>query len=129
MQDRVDAIIAGKKPQLIWLLEHEKVYTAGVSAKDGDLLNKTNIPVFKTNRGGKYTYHGPGMQIIYLMLDLKKIFYPEKPDISSFVKLLENWVIGILAEYGIKGEIRKDRVGIWVNNDDGLQRLFRNCLL
>ncbi len=117
MEDRVSKIINQKKSEMIWLLEHKDVYTAGISSKETDLLNKTNIPVFKTNRGGKYTYHGPNMKIIYLMLDLKKFFYPNSPDIAVFVNFLENWIIDILAEFKIKGEIRKDRVGIWVKNE------------
>jgi lipoyl(octanoyl) transferase len=115
MQERVEKIINNQAPQLIWLLEHLPVYTAGVSAKDSDLLNKTEIPIFKTNRGGKYTYHGPKMKIIYLMIDLKKFFYPSQPDISKFVEFLENWIISTLAAINIKGEIKKGRVGIWVN--------------
>ncbi len=122
MQNRVDEIIAGKSPQMIWLLEHYPVYTAGVSAKEEDLLNKTDIPVFQTNRGGKYTYHCPGMKIIYVMLDLKKFFAPEQPDVARFVEFLENWVIAILAELGIKGEIRKGRVGIWVTDQNGEEK-------
>jgi lipoyl(octanoyl) transferase len=123
MQQRVDTIISGEKKQLIWLLEHSPVYTAGISARDEDLIAKTDIPIFKTNRGGKYTYHGPRMRIIYLMLDLKKFFEPKAPDISRFVEFLESWVIAILAEYGIKGEIRKGRVGIWVQTSDGEKKI------
>ena len=122
MQKRVEDIIAGEKPQFIWSLEHPPVYTAGVSANDADLLTKTDIPVYKTNRGGKYTYHCPGMRIIYVMLDLKQFFAPEKPDVSRFVKFLENWVIGILAEFGIKGELKKDRIGIWVTDENGVEK-------
>ena len=122
MQKRVEEIAAGTAPQLIWILEHPPVYTAGVSAKEEDMLNKTDIPIFKTNRGGKYTYHCPGMKIIYVMLDLKKIFAPEKPDISRFVELLENWVIKVLADFGIKGEIKKGRVGIWVTDENGNEK-------
>ncbi len=114
MKNRVEDIIVKKERDMIWLLEHQDVYTAGVSAKDSDLIKTTDIPIIKTNRGGKYTYHGPGMKIIYTMLDLKKIFYPNRPDIARFVKFLEEWIIDILAEYDIPGEIRKDRVGIWV---------------
>jgi len=123
MQKRVEEIIAGTAPQLIWILEHHPVYTAGISARDEDLLDAKNIPVFKTNRGGKYTYHCPGMKIIYVMLDLKKFFAPEKPDVAAFVKFLENWVITILAEFGIKGEIKKDRVGVWVETKTGEKKI------
>lgn len=118
MEERVEKIIAGKAKQLIWLTSHPKIYTAGISAKEEDLLNKNKIPVYKTNRGGQYTYHDTGMRIIYVMLDLKKIFSPFRPDISKFIVMLENWVIAILNEIGIKGEIRKKRVGIWVKGQD-----------
>lgn len=122
MQNRVEEIIAGTAPQTIWMLEHHPVYTAGISAQDSDMLTKTDIPIFQTNRGGKYTYHCPGMKIIYVMLDLKKFFAPEKPDVAGFVEFLENWVIAILAEFGIKGEIRKGRVGIWVTDENGTEK-------
>ena len=122
MQNRVEEVIAGNSSQLIWCLEHYPVYTAGVSAKPEDLLAETDIPVFQTNRGGKYTYHCPGMKIIYVMLDLKKLFAPDKPDVARFVEFLENWVIEILSEFGIKGEIRKGRVGIWVVDKNGVEK-------
>lgn len=123
MQERVEKIIDGSANQLIWTLEHYPVYTAGISAKDSDFLVKSDIPVFKTNRGGKYTYHGPDMKIIYVLLDLKKFFSPNSPDISKFVEFLENWVIAILAEFGVKGEIKKGRVGIWVETKDGEKKI------
>lgn len=123
MEDRVAQIISGNAKQLIWLLEHPSIYTAGISAKESDLINKSDIPIFKTNRGGKYTYHGPGMKIIYVMLDLKKLFYPKQPDIAAFVNFLENWIINILQEFNIKGEIRKDRVGIWVKTAAGEKKI------
>ncbi len=122
MQKRVEEIIAGTAPQTIWMLEHHPVYTAGISAKPEDLLQETNVPIFQTNRGGKYTYHCPGMKIIYVMLDLKRFFAPEKPDVSRFVEFLENWVIAVLEEFGIKGEIKKGRVGIWVTNEKGEEK-------
>jgi lipoyl(octanoyl) transferase len=122
MQKRVEEIIAETAPQMIWTLEHPAVYTAGISAKESDMLNKTDIPIFQTNRGGKYTYHCPGMKIIYVMLDLKKFFAPQKPDVARFVEFLENWVIEILEEFGIKGEIRKGRVGIWVVDENGVEK-------
>lgn len=122
MQNRVEEIIAGKAPPMIWMLEHHPVYTAGISAKEEDMLVKTEVPIFQTNRGGKYTYHCPGMKIIYVMLDLKKFFEPEKPDVARFVEFLENWVIEILAEFGIKGEIKKGRVGIWVTDENGAEK-------
>lgn len=122
MQQRVDQIIDGKASSMIWVLEHHPVYTAGISANEADLLQKTDIPIFKTNRGGKYTYHCPGMKIIYAMIDLKKFFAPAQPDVSMFVEYLENWVIKILNDFGIKGEIRKGRVGIWVEDKNGSEK-------
>lgn len=122
MEQRVEDIIWGKQKQMIWFLEHNDVLTAGVSAKDEDLLQSQNIEVFKTNRGGKYTYHGPGMLIVYFMLDLKKFFAPNKPDVRKFVEYLENLVIEVLAEYGIKGELRDGRIGIWVNDKNGSEK-------
>jgi len=116
MEERVDNIIYGKANSKIWVLEHHPVITAGISARDEDLLEKTDIPIFKTNRGGKYTFHGPGIKIIYLMLNLKNFFSPHQPDISRFVEFLEKWVINVLNHYQIQAEIRKDRVGLWVNH-------------
>ena len=113
MENHAHEVYQKKAEELIWLTSHQPVFTAGVSAKESDLLS-SKIPVIKTNRGGKYTYHDPGMRIIYTMLDLKNVFYPEKPDVAKFVKMLEDWIISVLAKLGIKGEIRKDRVGIWV---------------
>ena len=114
-------VALGGKSELIWLTSHKPIYTAGISAKDEDLLN-FNIPVFKTNRGGKYTYHDDGMRIIYVMLNLKNCFYPNPPDVAKFVLMLENWVITVLEKIGINGEVRKDRVGIWVTNKDGSEK-------
>ena len=101
MENRALKIIEGSAAPLIWLTEHNAVYTAGISAKDEDMLQKTDIPIYKTNRGGKYTYHGHGMKIIYVMLDLKKFFAPRAPDIAQFVEFLENWVIDFLQEFGV----------------------------
>ena len=123
MEERVAKIIAKKESQLIWLVEHPAMYSAGISAQDSDLLNKTNIPIFKTNRGGRYTYHGPGIKIIYVMLDLKQIFAPQMPDISAFVEFLEKWIIAFLAEFNVVGEIRKGRVGIWVKDKNSENKI------
>lgn len=117
MEDYAHGISNGENHELIWLTSHEALYTAGVSSKPEDLLTN-KIPVHKTNRGGKYTYHDPGMRIIYVMFDLKNVFAPEKPDVAKFVEMLENWVIAVLFRIGIKGEIKKDRVGIWVECED-----------
>lgn len=119
----VDDIVIKKGLQTIWIIEHFPVYTAGISAQDNDLLKITNIPVHKTNRGGKFTYHGPGMKIIYVMLDLKDLFYPYPPDIARFVEFLENWMINVLAQFSVIAEIKKGRVGIWVNTKNGEKKI------
>lgn len=110
MEARAAAIAAGEAGELIWLLEHPPLYTAGVSAKDHDLLAPDRFPVFRTGRGGQFTYHGPGQRVAYVMLDLRE----RGRDVTRFVKDLEGWIIGALADFNIKGEIRHGRVGVWV---------------
>ncbi len=122
MEKRNREVINKNSPNLVWLTSHPSLYSAGISAKDSDLL-EPKIPVFKTNRGGKYTYHGPGIRIIYVMFDLKELFMPNRPDISKFINLLENWIINSLSKVGIKGEIRKDRVGIWVKTNNSEEKI------
>jgi lipoyl(octanoyl) transferase len=117
MEEEMQNIIDGKSNGTIWLCEHPSIFTAGISAKEHDLINDRKLPVFNTNRGGQYTYHGPGIKIIYVMINIKKLFAPEKPDIARFVKMLEDWIINVLDNFDIKGEIRKDRVGIWVRKN------------
>lgn len=112
MEDRVAGIRAGTAQEMIWLLEHPPLYTAGTSAKAGDLLNP-HFPVHETGRGGQYTYHGPGQRVGYVMLDLKN--RQRQPDIRQFVGQLEEWIIRSLAHFGVKGERRAGRVGIWVD--------------
>jgi lipoyl(octanoyl) transferase len=114
MEARVSAIIEGEAPELVWLLEHPPLYTAGASAKDGDLL-EARFPVFKTGRGGQYTYHGPGQRVVYLMLDLKR----RNPDVRAYVRDLERWLIEALSLLGVWGETRPGRVGIWVPHKGG----------
>ena len=114
MQARAEAIADGTAGEQIWLLEHPPVYTAGTSANDADLLD-ARFPVFKTGRGGQYTYHGPGQRVGYVMLDLKR----RKPDVRAFVFDLEQWLIETLASFNVKGERREGRVGIWVQRDGG----------
>jgi lipoyl(octanoyl) transferase len=110
MEQRVDAIHAGTAPELVWLLEHPPLYTAGTSARESDLLAPDRFPVFKTGRGGQYTYHGPGQRVAYIMLDLKH----HGADIRCFVRDLEECIIRTLTTFGVKGERRDGRVGIWV---------------
>jgi len=114
MESRVDAIRQGRAPEQVWLLEHPPLYTAGTSAKDGDLLT-ARFPVFQAGRGGQYTYHGPGQRVAYVMLDLR----PRGNDVRKFVHDLEEWLIRALDEFSIKGERRPGRIGIWVRNGDG----------
>ena len=110
MEARVAAIRAGTARELGWLLEHPPLYTAGTSAKAGDLLAPDRFPVFATGRGGQYTYHGPGQRVGYVMLDLRR----RGPDLRRFVQALEEWLIRTLARFGVAGERRAGRVGIWV---------------
>ena len=110
METRVAAIRAGLAPELVWLLEHPPLYTAGTSAREEDLLDPQYLPVHRTGRGGRYTYHGPGQRIAYVMLDLTR----RGADVRCHVHRLEEWMIRTLAHFGVKGERRQGRVGIWV---------------
>ena len=110
MEARVAAIRAGTAPELVWFLEHSPLYTAGTSAQDSDLLTPDRFPVFKTGRGGQYTYHGPGQRVAYVMLDLKR----RGEDVRCFVRDLEECIIRTLAALGVTGERRQGRIGIWV---------------
>ena len=104
------ASIAQGAPELIWLVEHPAIYTAGTSAKPADLVDATRFPVYETGRGGQYTYHGPGQRVCYVMMDLKK----RGNDVRAFVAALEDVIIRTLAGFNIQGERREDRVGVWV---------------
>lgn len=110
MEARAAAIAEGTAGELVWLLEHPPLYTAGVSAKNDDLLDPNRFPVFASGRGGQFTYHGPGQRVAYVMLDLTK----RRRDVRAFVASLEAWVIGALARFNVEGEIREGRVGVWV---------------
>ncbi len=110
MERRVAAIRAGKARELVWLLEHPALYTAGTSAKPGDLIDADRLPVHVTGRGGQYTYHGPGQRIAYLMLDLKS----RGGNLRAYVGGLEDWMIAALARFGVRGERREGRIGVWV---------------
>src|SRR5580704_11944238 len=109
MEERAAAVADGRAPELVWLVEHPPIYTAGTSAKDADLID-ARFPVFKTGRGGQFTYHGPGQRVGYVMLDLKR----RKADVRAYVRDLEEWLIRTLAQFNVKGERREGRVGIWV---------------
>ena len=114
MEARVAAIAAGTAPEAVWLLEHPPLYTAGASARSEDLTDPHRFPVHQVRRGGQYTYHGPGQRVVYTMLDLNT----RGRDVRQFVCALENWVIATLAEFGVRGERRAGRVGVWVVRPD-----------
>ena len=115
MESRVVAIRAGTAPELVWLLEHPPLYTAGTSARDEDLLDPDRLPVHRTGRGGRYTYHGPGQRIAYVMRDLAR----RGEDVHCYVHHLEEWAIRTLAHFDVRGERREGRVGIWVRHGAG----------
>ena len=114
MEERATAIAEARAPERVWLVEHPPIYTAGTSAKDSDLID-ARFPVFRTGRGGQFTYHGPGQRVGYVMLDLKR----RKADVRAYVRDLEEWLIRTLAQFNIRGERHEGRVGIWVARGRG----------
>ena len=114
MEQLALAIRAGQAPEAVWLVEHPPLYTAGTSAKSGDLIAPDRFPVHETGRGGEYTYHGPGQRVCYVMLDLKR----RRQDVRAFVAALESWIIATLADFSVTGERREDRVGVWVRRPE-----------
>ena len=118
MEERVTNIINKSDNEMVWLLEHPHIYTAGTSANECDLLRK-DIPTYNTGRGGQYTYHGPGQRVAYVMLDLKS---RNTQDVKLYIHNLEEWIIKTLSNFGIKGERRDDRIGIWVVGKDGSEK-------
>ena len=114
MEARVAAIAAGEARERVWLLEHPPLYTAGTSARDEDLIEPDRFPVFRSGRGGRFTYHGPGQRVAYAMLDLGR----REPDVRRYVAALEAWLILTLDGFNIRGERREDRVGVWVRRPD-----------
>ena len=113
MEARAAAISQGEARELVWLLEHPPLYTAGTSAQAHDLV-EARFPVFETGRGGQFTYHGPGQRVVYLMLDLKH----RAPDVRRYVATLEEWLIRTLSAFNVRGERREDRIGVWVRRPD-----------
>jgi lipoyl(octanoyl) transferase len=113
MEARAAAIAEGRSAELVWLVEHPPLYTAGTSANATDLL-EARFPVHRTGRGGQFTYHGPGQRVVYLMLDLKR----RRPDVRRFVATVEEWMIRTLAHFDLRGERRAGRVGVWVQRPD-----------
>src|SRR5215217_8929743 len=114
MEARAAAIAEGSARERVWLLEHPPLYTAGTSARDEDLVDPGRFPVYRTGRGGQFTYHGPGQRVAYVMLDLQR----RTPDLRRYVAALEAWLIGALAEFNIRGERREDRIGVWIRRPD-----------
>jgi lipoyl(octanoyl) transferase len=115
MEREAAEIAARAAPERIWLVEHPPLYTAGTSARPGDLIDAKRFPVHRAGRGGQYTYHGPGQRVAYVMLDLNA----RGQDVRAFVRGLESWIIAALAELGVAGETRPDRVGVWVSREGG----------
>jgi lipoyl(octanoyl) transferase len=114
MDERVEAIAAGQAAaELVWLLEHPPLYTAGTSARSEELID-ARFPVHHVGRGGQFTYHGPGQRVVYAMLDLNR----RKPDVRAYVAMLEEWIIRTLASFNVRGERREDRIGVWVRRED-----------
>lgn len=122
MEQRVAAIRAGEAAPCVWLLEHPPLYTAGTSAKTGDLLDAARFPVYETGRGGQFTYHGPGQRVGYVMLDMKRpspFNTGGAPDVRGYVTFLETWIINTLARFCLSGRTYADRVGVWVDDGKG----------
>jgi lipoyl(octanoyl) transferase len=117
MEREAAGIAARAAPERVWLVEHSPLYTAGTSARPGDLIDAERFPVHRTGRGGQYTYHGPGQRVAYVMLDLNA----RGQDVRAFVTGLETWIIATLAEFGVAGETRADRVGVWVPRERGTE--------
>lgn len=115
MEQRVAAIHASTAAEQVWLVEHPPLYTKGTSARPDEIAGAPRFPVFETGRGGRYTYHGPGQRVAYLMLDLRR----RGRDVRAFVCAIENWLIDSLAELGVRAERRSGRVGVWVRREDG----------
>jgi len=113
MEARVAAIAEGRANELVWLVEHPALYTAGTSAKPQDLLD-SRFPVHEAGRGGQFTYHGPGQRVAYVMLDLNR----RRKDVRAFVAALESWIVATLESFNVMGEVREDRVGVWVRRPD-----------
>lgn len=116
MQERVKKIALGESNELLWFLEHDHIYTQGTSATTSEIIKKNQIEIIKTNRGGKTTYHGPGQRIVYFLINLND----REKDIRSFISLIENTLISLLADYKIEAKSFRDRVGIWVIKSDNI---------
>ena len=118
LEERVIKIQNKKSSNLLWILEHPNLYSAGTSAKETDLLNKNKFPIYKTNRGGQWTFHGDGQKIIYFAIDLNS-----EKNIKNFVRKIENWIIKVLNNYKIESSNDPNNIGIWVKNNNNLEKI------
>ena len=118
LEERVKDVFLGKKNELLWVMEHNSVYTAGTSSKNKDLIDK-DLNIIKTNRGGKYTYHGPGQKVVYFVLNLNR----REKDIRKLISNVENCIMDILKEYKIKSNNDKKNIGIWVGNKNNSKKI------
>ena len=118
LEERVIKIQNKKSSNLLWILEHPNLYSAGTSAKEKDLLNKDKFPIYKTNRGGQWTFHGDGQKIIYFAIDLTS-----EKNIKNFVRKIENWIIKVLNNYKIESSNDPNNIGIWVKNNNNLEKI------
>ena len=119
LEHRVEKVSANLEDELIWILEHDSVYTKGISAPDKDLLIPNLFPVIETNRGGKFTYHGPGQKIVYFVIDLNK----REKEIKKFVRNVEKWIISILKDFNISSFADSENIGIWIKNNDEVNKI------
>jgi lipoyl(octanoyl) transferase len=119
LEQRVEKVHANLEEELIWILEHDSVYTKGISASNKDLLEPNLFPVVETNRGGKFTYHGPGQKIVYFVINLNK----REKEIKKFVRNIEKWIISILKDFDISSFAEPENIGIWVNNNSGENKI------
>ncbi|MSP06304.1 MAG: lipoyl(octanoyl) transferase LipB [Candidatus Fonsibacter sp.] len=114
LEQRVEKVHANLEDELIWILQHDSIYTKGISASDKDLLIPNLFPVIETNRGGKFTYHGPGQKIVYFVINLNK----RKKEVKNFVRNVENWIISILNDFNISSFADPKNIGIWIKNNN-----------
>lgn len=119
MEKKIEDIHKNKCKEFLWFLEHDNIYTAGTSAKQKDLINSNKFKVYKSSRGGQYTYHGPGQRVVYLMLNLKKKGY----DIRKFISLIEEWIIKSLKDIDVNAVNDKNHVGIWIKDKNSLKKI------
>ena len=119
MEERVEEIRLGNAAETVWLLQHPPLYTAGTSADSAELLDPARFPVYRSGRGGRYTYHGPGQRIAYVMIDLRK----RGQDIRAYVRGLESWIISALKDLGVHGWTDPDRIGVWVDSETGSAKI------